>query len=240
MPLSRAQWSGFEPTAMPHKRIAIVAAMPIELAPLLGSIRPQQVDGVDLYELPNAMVAIGGMGAKFARHAAEVVVEQAKPEQLMSAGMAGATSPRLKVGDVGRIREVVDVATGVRYPAEAEGDWVLATSQDVSDVGEKRQLFIKCSAEVVDMEAAAVAQVALERGLQFRAIKSISDGAELSLPPMTQFIDERGRFATSRFLMYVASRPKWWSVLAKLRENTKIASTNLCRELEHLISVNRG
>jgi adenosylhomocysteine nucleosidase len=220
---------------MPHKRIAIVAAMSIELAPLLGRVRSQQIDGVDLYELPNAMVAIGGIGAKFARRAAEVVVEQAKPEQLMSAGMAGAISPRLKVGDVGRIREVIDVATGVRTPGAPDGDWVLATSQDVSDIAEKRQLLTRYEAEVVDMEAAAVAQVAQERGLEFRAIKSISDGADFALPPMTQFIDERGRFATARFLMFVALRPKWWSVLAKLRENSKIASTNLCRELEHLI-----
>ena len=220
---------------MPHKRIAIVAAMPVELAPLLGRVRSREIDGVDLYELPNAMVAIGGIGGKFARRAAEVVVEQATPEQLISAGMAGATAPRLKVGDVGSIREVVDMATGVRYPAAPDGEWVLASSQDVSDIGKKRQLLARCGAEVVDMEAAAVAQVAQERGLEFRAIKSISDGAEFALPPMTQFIDERGRFATSRFLMYVALRPKWWSVLGKLRENSKIASTNLCRELEHLI-----
>ncbi len=220
---------------MPHKRIAIVAAMPIELAPLLGRVRPQQVDGVDLYELPNAMIAIGGIGEKFARRAAVVVVEQATPQQLISAGMAGATSSRLKVGDVGHIREVVDVATGVRYSAESDGEWVLASSQDVSDVAEKQQSLTRCGAEVVDMEAAAVAQVAQERGLEFRAIKSISDSAEFALPPMTQFIDERGRFATGRFLLYVALHPKWWSVLAKLRENSKIASTNLCRELEHLI-----
>ncbi len=223
---------------MPHKRIAIVAAMPIELAPLLGAMRPQQVDGVDLYELPNAMVAIGGIGEKFARRAAEVVVEQAKPQQLISAGMAGAISSRLKVGDVGWIREVVNVATGVRYSAASDGDWVLATSQEVSDAAEKQQLLTGFGADVVDMEAAAVAQVAQQYGVEFRAIKSISDGAEFALPPMTQFIDERGRFATKRFLMYVALHPRWWSVLGKLRENSNIASTNLCRELEHLIPVN--
>ena len=92
------------------------------------------MDGVELFELPEAMVAIGGIGEKRARHAAEVVIEHAQPKLLVSAGMAGAISPKLKVGDVGRIREVVDVATGDRYLTRG-GEWVLATSQEVSDAG---------------------------------------------------------------------------------------------------------
>ena len=92
-----------------------MAAMPVELAPLLGKTRSQQVNGVDLFELPDAMIAVGGIGEKHARHAAEVAIEHAQPKLLVSAGIAGAISPKLKVGDVGWIREVVDVATGERY-----------------------------------------------------------------------------------------------------------------------------
>ena len=54
------------------------------------------------------------------------------------------------------------------------------------------------------MEGAAVAQVAKERGLKFAAVKAISDDAAFEMPPMNRFIDENGRFATGRFLMYVA------------------------------------
>ena len=73
------------------------------------------------------MVAIGGIGEKFARLAAEVAVEYAQPKRLLSAGIVGAISPKLKVGDVGQIREVVDVATGMRYPRQtaASGCWRL-------------------------------------------------------------------------------------------------------------------
>ncbi len=109
------------------KPIAIVVAMRVELAPLLGKTGSHNVDGVELFELQQAMVAVGGIGEKRARHAAEVVIEHAQPKLLVSAGMAGAISPQLKVGDVGRIREVVDVATGDRYPTRG-GEWVLATS----------------------------------------------------------------------------------------------------------------
>ncbi len=224
---------------MVRKSIAIIAAMPIELSPLLGKRQPQLVDGVELFELPEAAVAVGGIGEARARHAAEVVIDQAQPKLLVSAGLAGAVSPQLKVGDVGRIREVVDVTTGERYPTPG-GDWVLATSQDVSDSIEKQGMSAKYGADVVDMEGAAVAQVARERGLEFAALKSISDDASFVMPPLNRFIDGNGRFDTQRFLVYIAIHPKWWSTLGKIRQNSKIASANLCQAVEHLIEEYSG
>ena len=72
--------------------------MPVELAPLLKGVKARRVDGVDLFELPQAMVAVGGIGEKYARHAAEVVIEHAQPTLLISAGIAGAISPELESG----------------------------------------------------------------------------------------------------------------------------------------------
>jgi hypothetical protein len=222
---------------MPRKAIAIVAAMRVELAPLLGKMQPLPVDGVELFELPEAMVAIGGIGEKPARHAAEVVIEHAQPTLLVSAGIAGAISPKLKVGDVGRIREVVDVATGEHYLTRG-GEWVLATSQDVSDAAEKQNLLTKYGADVVDMEGAAAAQVAKESGLEFAAVKAISDDAAFVMPPLNRFIED-GKFDTQRFLVYIALHPKWWTTLGRIRKNSKIASANLCDALQHLIESSR-
>ena len=219
---------------MPHKPIAIVAAMRVELAPLLRKRHVQQVDGVELFELPDAMIAVGGIGEKAARHAAEVVIEHAQPRMLISAGLVGALSPQVKIGDVGRIREIVNVVTGERYAAR-EGEWVLATSQEISDVAQKKVLMASCKADVVDMEAAAVAQVAKERGLEFAAVKAISDDASFEMLPLARFVDGDGGFNMPRFLVYVALHPKWWATVGRLRKNSRIASTNLCRALEHLI-----
>jgi len=219
---------------MPHKPVAVVAAMQVELAPLLRKTQARKVNGVALFELGQAVVAIGGIGENCARRAAETALEDAQPRILLSAGIAGAISPTLKVGDVGRIREVVDAATGNRYPTRG-GEWLLVTSQDVSDAAEKQELLTRYGADVVDMEGAAVAQVAKEQGLEFAAVKSISDDAGFPMPPMMRFIDQNGQFANGRFLLYVALRPTGWPVLGKIRANTAIASANLCRELEHLI-----
>jgi nucleoside phosphorylase len=223
---------------MPRRPIAIVAAMPVELAALLGKTRSRQVDGVDLFELPEAMVAIGGIGEKHARRGAEVVIEQAQPKLMVSAGIAGAISPLLKVGDVGWIREVVDVTSGERYPTR-RGDWVLATSQDVSDTAEKQDLLTKYGADVVDMEGAAVAQVAREQGVEFAAVKAISDDARFEMPPLNRFIDD-GKFATRRFLVYVALHPRWWGALGKIKKNSEIATANLCEAVRHLIEEYSG
>ena len=219
---------------MPRKPVAIVIAMRTELAPLLRGKGSQRVEGAELFEMDSAVVAIGGIGDRCARRAAEAAIEYAQPGLLLSAGIAGAISPKLKVGDVGRICEVVNVATGERYTTRA-GEWLLATSQDVSNAAEKRELLTKFGADVVDMEGAAVAQVAKERGLEFAAVKAISDDSGFAMPPLTRFIDKNGRFANGRFLLYVALRPKWWPVLRRIRTNTAIASANLCREVEHLL-----
>jgi len=219
---------------MPHKPVAIVAAMAVELAPIIGKLKSQQLNGVDVYELPNAIVVVGGIGVKFAGRAAEVAVDYAQPQRLISAGIAGAVSPKLKSGDVGQAREVIDLASGVRYFASG-GDWVLATAQGVNDVVGKRELLAKHGADVVDMEAAAVARVAQERGLEFAAVKAISDEAAFEMPPLDRFIDAKGRFATAEFVKYVALRPKWWSSLGPLKRNSELAAKNLCSRLEHLL-----
>jgi nucleoside phosphorylase len=219
---------------MPHKREAVIAAMTIEVAPLIGRATTRRVNGVDLFDLPNAVVAIGGVGGKFGRRAAEVAIQDAQPRRLISVGVAGALSADLKVGEVGRVREVIDVATGIRYPAADGGNWVLATSQQVSDVSRKRELQRQYGAHVVDMEGASVAQVAMEHGIDFLVLKSISDDAAFEMPPMDRFI-ENGRFAMGKFMMYIALHPRWWATLGKIKKNSELATKNLCRELKHLL-----
>ena len=70
-----ARWSGSGRTAMPRKPIAIVAAMPVEAGAVCWARSQSQARWMasSLFELPKAVVAVGGIGEKFARHAAEVV-----------------------------------------------------------------------------------------------------------------------------------------------------------------------
>jgi adenosylhomocysteine nucleosidase len=219
---------------MPRRSIAVVAAMHRELAPMLEGIRGQRSNGIEFFELETAVVAIGGIGHKAARKTAQAVVERYQPALLISAGIAGALTATLKVGDVAHGNEVVDVESGARFKTTG-GESVIATVALVSGPSEKRLLADRYKADVVDMEAAAVAAVALEHEVQFRAIKAISDELEFEMPPLAKFVDEDGRFESMRFAAYVALRPKWWSTVRQLGANSGLASMNLSHELQHLI-----
>ena len=220
---------------MPHKPIAIVAAMPVELAPLLGKTRSQQVDGVDLFDLPDAVVAVGGIGEK-SRSSRGGNGDRARAAEV--AGLGGNCRRDLAAAEGGRRR--LDSRSGGCCQRRAlsrrsGGEWVLATSQDVSDAAEKQELLTKYGADVVDMEAAAVAQVAQERGLEFAAVKAISDDADVCYAAAEPLHRLNGKFDTRRFLVYVALQPRWWGTLGKIKKNSEIASANLCQAVEHLI-----
>ena len=218
-----------------HKPVAIVTAMRMELAPLLRGKRTQQVDGVELFEMDSAVVTLSGIGKSAARRATEAVIRHVQPELLVSAGIAGAVSPKLKAGDVVWAREVVDAETGVRYRTRG-GDWLLVTAQAVAGPAEKREFLQRYGADVVDMESAAVASVALDHGLEFAVVKAISEEADFVMPPLARFIGESGRFATGRFMGYVALRPQLWPIVSKLRANSRVASVHLSLAVKHLIN----
>jgi len=222
--------------AMPHKSIAVVVAMRREVAPLLRRLRGERADGIEFFEFENAVVAVGGIGRIAAWSAAEAVVARYSPAMLISAGIAGALTVTLKVGDIVRGSEVVDADSGARFMASG-GESVMVTVSSVSGPADKRMLADRYKADVVDMESAAVAAVAREHGIEFSAIKAISDELEFEMPPMAGFVDGNGKFETARFAAYVAVRPQWWSTVRKLAANSNTASMNLSHAVKHLIDV---
>jgi adenosylhomocysteine nucleosidase len=216
------------------KPIAIVAAMRRELAPLLGQASSRRRDGVELYDLPSALVAIGGIGRKAGLRAAEMAAQEANPEILISAGLAGALTPALKVGDILRAREVVDEATGEHW-VTIGGEAVLVTALRVAGVQRKRSLASSYSASAVDMEGAAVASVAKQHGISFMAVKAISDEFDFPVPPMERFVTSEGQLRLAAFTAHIAVRPRWWIPVMRLGTNSRMASKNLCLALNHLI-----
>ncbi len=127
-----APWTGSGPTAM-SKPVAIVAAMQRRArCPDCAEPSKRQCDGVELYEL-----AVCAGGNRWHGHVTpgrgrlRLLCARLNPLLLVSAGLAGALTPSLKVGDVVRAREVVDEATGERYTTVG-GDAVLVTALRVA------------------------------------------------------------------------------------------------------------
>jgi len=220
---------------MPHKAVAVVAAMARELAPMLRGVRSHRADGIEFFELADAVVAVGGIGRKAAGRTAEVLIRRYSPGVLISAGLVGALTPNLKVGNVVEVKEVVDVDSGEIFRT-GHGDAVLVTGSAVAGPADKPIEAQHWHADIVDMEASAEAAIANQNGVEFMAIKAVSDEVNFAMPPLGRFINAKGRFETLSFLAWVAIRPKWWSVVRQLNANSELAAANLSKALAHLIA----
>ena len=221
------------------RRIAIVAAMESEVAPLVRGWKVREVEHAGrkhrLFENGNAVVICGGIGPEAARRAAEVVINKAQPACVISVGFAGALDSSLKIADVLTPKVVVNAADGARTEATS-GQGTLVSYAAVADPEQKKQLAQAYAAIAVDMEAAGVAQSAQINGLEFAALKAISDTAEFDLPPMDRFVGSDGRFCLFRFVRYVAAHPKYWKATIALGRNSAKASKALSAAIERYLA----
>jgi adenosylhomocysteine nucleosidase len=216
-------------------RLAIVAALEREVRPLVKSWRvtDKEHDGrrFRFFENGEVVVVCGGMGAAASRRASEAVIAIFDPKIICSAGFAGALDPKLRVGDVVRPSSVINAGDGSRTVVEG-GEGVLVSFASVASPLQKSKLRDSFGADVVDMEAAAVARSAEARHKQFTVVKAISDEMDFEFPAMDRFIDADGRFSQGRFAWYAGVRPWLWPRVMRLARNSKRASHALCAYLD--------
>ncbi len=230
---------------MPAKMI-IIAALPREVRPLLRQGRWRRSPAVravyGCFESDTAVVICAGIGAEPARRAAQAAVRSYSARILVSAGLAGALSPQLKAGRV--IIPATIVQDGTEHPVQYQAasgpgslhcEGTLVSSTEVRGPEGKQTLAARYQALAVDMEAAAVAEVAAATGVAFMAIKAISDEHDFPMPEMGKFVTRDGRFRTLRFMAHVAVRPAIWSSINTLASNSSKAAAQLCRSLMTLL-----
>jgi nucleoside phosphorylase len=113
---------------------------------------------------------------------------------------------------------------------DQRGLW-LVTSPIVADRAEKKRLAAAYKAELVDMEAAGVARLALMRGIPFYCFKGVSDGFNDRLPDFNRFIRADGRFDLTRMVLFSILRPWYWPSLMRMGENSRKASQRMRESL---------
>ncbi len=225
------------------ERIAIVAALEREVAPFLSlavcCVYEREGRRYTFYERDGATLVCGGMGAAAARAAARAVITHSRADLLVSAGFAGAAAPGRWVGSIVVPAVVVDALSGEKFSTRA-GKGVLVTSPGVCGRAEKAGVRARYEADAVDMEAAAVARVAREQGVQFLAVKAISDAADFEMPPLGRFIARDGRLRTASFVASAILRPWWWPRIPKLRRNSVAAARSLSAFLQWMAEQHNG
>jgi adenosylhomocysteine nucleosidase len=216
-------------------KVAIIAALEREVH---GFVESWQIRGRDFegrrfrfYESGSTVLVCSGIGALAARHATQAAIALYRPSMVQSVGFAGALDPALKVGEIVIPERVMDSGDGSSVQT-SRGSGTLLTVASVSGTNQKRRWAAAYAAQAIDMEAAAVARGAITHGLEFSAVKVISDEAGFDLPGMDRFIGSDGSFQQGRFLLQMALRPWLWSRVFRLAVNTSRASRELCQELK--------
>lgn len=222
--------------------IVIVAAMEREICPLVRHWKRVRLEH-EGWAFPafvndiaggNVLAVAAGMGQEPARRATEAALAAKPAKYVISAGWAGAANPALKVAKVMIPARVVDAANGKTHEI-AGGDGILVTVAKVADAADKARLRKEYGADVLEMEASGVAAVAQEKGIDFLAVKAVSDASDLPMPPLDDFCGAHGEFLTGRFAAYVLLRPRWWGTVRQMAKDSKAASNALCSVLAELI-----
>lgn len=228
-------------------RLAFIAALPREIAPLVKKksakkkkssthwqLRPQPSPNVVVYTSKYAVAVCAGMGAARAQLAVEAAFACGPVSHLLSVGWAGATKPDFSAGSIQHPVTVVDAATEEKYFAVA-GSGTLVTVQRVATQQDKLALVAAFDADFVDMEAAAVARIAVEQGIAFAAVKAISDEHDAALPNMQRFTTSDGWIREAAFGLYVALRPWLWLPTIRMAQSASLSARNLCAELDRIL-----
>jgi adenosylhomocysteine nucleosidase len=221
-------------------RVAIIAAMPGELKPIVRGWPHSTRGAIRFWALRNEeeewIAACAGAGRDAAMRAFAGIEDGGPIDLVISIGWAGALTSECEAGQAYNVAGVIDARTGERFNCDAgAGPHWLATSPRVADETEKRRLAATYKTALVDMEAAAVARLAAMRGIPFYAIKGVSDPLDAQLPDFNRFIDANGQFQTPRFVLFALLRPWIWPSLIEMGENSRKASQSIAEQLHELL-----
>ncbi len=221
-------------------RAAIVAAMPGELKPLVknpaGAWPHSTRNGIHFWAQRNEeeewIVACAGAGQEAATRAFAAIEDGGPIDLVFSIGWAGALRAEIAPGTAHNVAGVIDVRTGERFNCEAgAGELWLLTSPRVANYAEKRRLASAYNADLVDMEAAAIARLAAMRGIPFYCIKGVSDSFTDRLLDFNRFLSPGGQFHLARFVPFALLRPWCWPALIRMGENSKRAAQSIAQLL---------
>ncbi len=222
--------------------VGIVAAMEREVKPVISDWERHRISGDGRFQTffrsGSAVLACSGPTKRSAAACTRSLVEQFAPRVLLSVGFAGALTSAMKVPEILIPERIIDAESGKTF-ATAVGRNVLVTVGRVAARDEKESLAAEWSAVAVDMEAAAVAEVATALGIEFAAVKAISDEANAEMNFVAEYLKPDG-FRTMAFLCHVAVRPSLWPAVQELRVNSERATSNLSSALDTILGAREG
>lgn len=215
----------------------IVVALATEAATIAArSVKPGAAELAD-----GALLWLGGMGPAAAQYAAEQLAD-ADCAALAVFGVAGALSPHLRNGMLYCPERVLD-GNGREYVADAawrrhlqqllgpslhtEGT-LLGSASPLLTAAAKTAAHGRFGALAVDMESAAVAAVAHQRGLPFVVLRAIVDEVDDAIPvALNDSVDAWGRPRPLHLVGALARHPSLLGELPRLYSRMQRATRAL-------------
>jgi adenosylhomocysteine nucleosidase len=181
-----------------------------------GSWNDLQFNKGDLYGKP-VLFARTGVGIRRARNGTNYVIEKFKPELIISAGLGGALSDGLRVGDIIVGQWVLSLKRkekkGLfcdinRLSIDFMKGGLLTENRFIHDPDEKRRLHHQTGALSVDMETWGVVEAAEGHGCPVISVRSISDDNRVVLPDMRHFYSGSGELSKLNAFRALISNPR--------------------------------
>jgi adenosylhomocysteine nucleosidase len=219
--------------------LGILVALPRELKTLTREkIPPHSWQALT----PRTLVAVSGIGAARAGDAASLLIAQGATE-LLSWGYAAGLDDRLQSGAL-LLPERVIGASGASYTVDRQWhrriyvamasklavytDALVETAAIVKSPAEKRALAERTGGAAADMESAAHARAAAERGMPFLAVRSILDIASTEIPEsVLQGIDAQSGVDAAKIIFAACRAPADWGKLIRLALQFGAAQSSL-------------
>lgn len=212
-------------TSHADTRVGIVVALPEELA----TLTPIRLKQGECCQVGSTWIAYSGAGLSNAANAAELLTTKGV-QLLISWGCAAGLSEQAKPGDLIIASQVIGedeyfdadkpTATALQQLLPANltvHDGKLFTSSTLINLSlDKQRIHQQFQADALDMESAAIAQIAQRAQLPFLVIRSIADPVNMDLPhAVSHALDSNGQVALAKLLRYLCWHP--WEIKALIR-----------------------
>uniref|UniRef100_A0A7C3Z2A3 Nucleoside phosphorylase domain-containing protein n=1 Tax=Desulfobacca acetoxidans TaxID=60893 RepID=A0A7C3Z2A3_9BACT len=248
---------------------ALLAALSQEVRPFLRLVGGQRLPGIPLAAWEFAcragrgVVVLSGLGGDAAARAAAWLLEQCRPQVLVSFGFGGAVTPGLAPGDLvlgeacwryepgqGTLRELLapsppwalhsllDRLRAVGLPAFRGS---VVTSPAIISKAAQGGPLLGLSHPVLDLETGAAALAAWDKGLPFLALRAVTDPASEEIPDfIAQAVRKRNELTAVDALAWLAADPRRLPALVRLWRRSRLASRRLARALGVVLNECRG
>ena len=183
-------------------------------------------------------LCLSGMVPSVAHGRVERLLDDFRPDVMISCGLAGALQPHLVVGDLivqSRRPDLVGIAESALRMAGVPfhvGSLVTVSRPVLSPV-DRRALAERTNAIAVDMESQTIAGFCHERAIPCLALKGVSDGIDDDLTPILggfEIVD------IPRIALRVLMRPGTWGLAARLARSSYRSATHLGKGLCAVVS----